>query len=181
MLECWLCATSTTTKGQIISRVFGVFNFLQKMNEGIQLYYYDISRQLVFVRFLDEIEDTKKPFRNDLTFTTPIQDTNFRSYSIKGTCSQQMWIWHLPQKNLVNIHGIWTSIHGCQPKLEMPIYVSKIHHCGRRDFFRLLTFLKLPSALLKGVHPIIFGSNIFPNSHLIQKCIQFQQLFWNSC
>ena len=31
--------------------------------------------------------------------------------------------------------------------------------------------------LLKGVHPIIFVSNIFPNSHLIQKCIQNQQLF----
>ena len=34
---------------------------------------------------------------------------------------------------------------------------------------------------LKGVHPIIFGSNIFSNPHLIQKCIQFQLLFWNSC
>ena len=35
--------------------------------------------------------------------------------------------------------------------------------------------------LVKCLHPIIFVSNIFPNSHLIQKCIHNQQLFWNSC
>ena len=33
---------------------------------------------------------------------------------------------------------------------------------------------------LKGVHPIMFVLNIFPNLHLIQKCIYNQQLFWNS-
>ena len=32
--------------------------------------------------------------------------------------------------------------------------------------------------ILKGLHSIIFVSNIFPNSHLIQICMQ---LFWNSC
>ena len=48
--------------------VFGVFDFLQKTNEKIRLYYYDTSSRLVFVRFLEEIEDTKKPFRNYLTF-----------------------------------------------------------------------------------------------------------------
>ena len=52
-------------KGQLISkRFFGVIDFLQKMNERIQLYYYDNSGWLVFVRFLEEIEDTKKTFRN---------------------------------------------------------------------------------------------------------------------
>ena len=35
--------------------------------------------------------------------------------------------------------------------------------------------------LLKELHPIIFVSNIFPNSHLIQKCIHNQQMFQNSC
>ena len=29
---------------------------------------------------------------------------------------------------------------------------------------------------LKGGYPIIFASNVFHNSHLIQKCIQNQQL-----
>ena len=33
---------------------------------------------------------------------------------------------------------------------------------------------------IKGVHPIFFVLNIFPNLHLIQKCIYNQQLFWNS-
>ena len=30
--------------------------------------------------------------------------------------------------------------------------------------------------VLKGGYPIIFASYVFPNSHLIQKCIQNQQL-----
>ena len=38
------------------------------MNEGILLYYYDTSIRLVFIHFLEEIEDTKKPFWNYLTF-----------------------------------------------------------------------------------------------------------------
>ena len=33
---------------------------------------------------------------------------------------------------------------------------------------------------IKGVHPTVFVLNIFPNLHLIQKCIYNQQLFWNS-
>ena len=49
--------------------VFGVFDFLQKTNERIRLYYYDTSSRLVFVRFMEEIEDNKKPFRNYLTFS----------------------------------------------------------------------------------------------------------------
>ena len=39
----------------------------------------------------------------------------------------------------MNVHGIGTNIHGCQPKLEMAIYVSKIHHY-RWDCFCLLFF-----------------------------------------
>ena len=46
-----------TIKGQIISRwFFGVFDFLQKTNERIRLYYYDTSSWLVLVRFLEEIK-----------------------------------------------------------------------------------------------------------------------------
>ena len=52
-----------SAKGQIISKCFfGVFDFLQKTNEGIQLYYYDTSNRLVFVHFFEENEDTKKHF-----------------------------------------------------------------------------------------------------------------------
>ena len=52
-------------KGQLIAKwFFGVIDFLQKTNEQIRLYYYDTSGRLVFVRFLEEIDDPKKPFRN---------------------------------------------------------------------------------------------------------------------
>ena len=44
--------------------------FFQKMNKRIRLYYYYISGRLVFVCFLEAIEDTKKTFRNWLTFST---------------------------------------------------------------------------------------------------------------
>ena len=43
------------------------------------------------------------------------------------------------------------------------------------SYFRLLVFGILVT--LKWLHYIIFVSNIFPNSHLIQKCIHNQQLF----
>ena len=49
--------------------VFGFTDFLQKMNEQIRFYYNDTSGRLVFVRFLEEIDDPKKPFRNYLTFS----------------------------------------------------------------------------------------------------------------
>ena len=52
-------------KGHLISKwFFGVIDFLQKTNEQIRLYYYDTSGRLVFVRFLEEIDDPKEPFRN---------------------------------------------------------------------------------------------------------------------
>ena len=40
--------------------IFSSRRFLQKTNERILLYYYETSGQLVFVRFQEEIEDTKK-------------------------------------------------------------------------------------------------------------------------
>ena len=60
-----LHTTYVHDKGQLISKwIFGVIDFLQKTNEWIRLYYYDTSGRLVFVRFLEEINDPKKPFRN---------------------------------------------------------------------------------------------------------------------
>ena len=49
--------------------IFSSERFLQKTDERILLYYYQTSGRLVFVRFLEEIEDTKKTFRNYLTFS----------------------------------------------------------------------------------------------------------------
>ena len=60
--------------------VFGVFDFLQKTNERIRLYSYDTSNRLVFVRFLEEIEGTKKPFRNYLTFSVKLQLQSLHLY-----------------------------------------------------------------------------------------------------
>ena len=50
-------------KGQLISkRFFEVIDFLQKPNERIRLYYYDTLGRLVFVRFLEEIDEPKNHF-----------------------------------------------------------------------------------------------------------------------
>ena len=45
-------------------RTFFYLQFFQKMNKTIWLYYYDTSGRIVFVRFLEKFEDTKKTFRN---------------------------------------------------------------------------------------------------------------------
>ena len=52
-------------KGQIISKcLFVVFNFFQKRTNEFVF----TTMRRVFVCFLEEIEDTKKTFRNYLTF-----------------------------------------------------------------------------------------------------------------
>ena len=45
-------------------------HFFQKTNKQILLYYYENSGRLDFVHFLEEMEDTKKMFRNYLTFNS---------------------------------------------------------------------------------------------------------------
>ena len=47
-----------------LKQFFGVIKFLQETNEKIRLYYYDTSGRLVFVRFLEEIDDPQKPLQN---------------------------------------------------------------------------------------------------------------------
>ena len=70
----WYAKTEVMLKCQTMSkRFFSSWPFLQKTNEGILLYYYETSGRLVFVRFLEEIEDTKKTFRHKLTFSTWIE------------------------------------------------------------------------------------------------------------
>ena len=51
-------------KGQLISKgLFGILNSF-KNERKIQPNYYDTSGRIVFVRFLEKFEDTKKTFRN---------------------------------------------------------------------------------------------------------------------
>ena len=59
------------TKGQKKSKLFFQVDVSSKKqtNKQILLYYYETSGRIVFVHFLEKIEDTKKTFRNYLTFT----------------------------------------------------------------------------------------------------------------
>ena len=53
------------SKGQLISKgLFAILNSSKKRTNKFDLNYYDTSGRLVFVRFLEEFEDTKKTFRN---------------------------------------------------------------------------------------------------------------------
>ena len=52
--------------------IFSIRRFLEKKNEQILLYYYETLGRLVFVCFLEDTEDTKKTFRNYLTFKSSI-------------------------------------------------------------------------------------------------------------
>ena len=56
---------SVFAKGQIISKAnYGILNSSKKRTNKVVF----TTMRLVFVRFLEEIEDTKKTFRNYLTF-----------------------------------------------------------------------------------------------------------------
>ena len=52
-------------KGQLISKwFFGAIDFLQKTNENKSTFDIIVVKSNSFVRFLVEIDDPKKPFRN---------------------------------------------------------------------------------------------------------------------
>ena len=85
--------------------VFWVIDFLQKTNEQIRLYYYDTSGRLVFVRFLEEIDDPKKPFRNYLTFRYLGQFmfvANWSIFKVQGTsCDMILYLFvKFPNSNV---------------------------------------------------------------------------------
>ena len=65
---CKTCTVSTSTnstKGQLISKcLFGIFNSSKKRTKKIDLITMLPQVVIVFVRFLEEFEDTKKKFRN---------------------------------------------------------------------------------------------------------------------
>jgi len=64
---------STLTKGQLISiaNCQAVNSSKKRTNEFV---YTTTMQRSVFVRFLEDIEDTKKTFRNYLTFKTVLTD-----------------------------------------------------------------------------------------------------------
>ena len=63
-----LLSSSTIAKGQTKSKWIFQADVSSKRNKRIQLYFYETSGWLVFVRIWEEIEDTKKTFRNQMTF-----------------------------------------------------------------------------------------------------------------
>ena len=64
--------------------------FPLKTNKRILLYYYETSGLVVFVYFLEEIEDTKKIFRNCLTFTRVYSRFEFQNWTTRPKYSQ-LW------------------------------------------------------------------------------------------
>ena len=76
---------------------------------------------------------------------------------------------------LVILHPISTCCYLTIPETFIE-YFSKVGFTA--PWLKGLNFLIVKQNLeniLKGGYPIIFASNVFHNSHLIQKCIQNQQ------
>ena len=48
---------------------FSILRFLQKTNERNRFFCLTVLKMNLFIRFLEESEDTKKSFRSYLTFT----------------------------------------------------------------------------------------------------------------
>jgi hypothetical protein len=65
---------SEYSKGQTNLKLFFQADISsKKTNKRIRINCYDTSGRLVFVHFLEEIEDTEKTFRNWLTFSTYLE------------------------------------------------------------------------------------------------------------
>ena len=62
--DCALFYACSLLKGQKKSKPVFQADVFSKKHERILLYYYETSDRLVFIHFLEEIEDTKKTFRN---------------------------------------------------------------------------------------------------------------------
>ena len=73
-LPCWQYRVAWRhTKGQLISKcLFGVFNSPKKRTKTIQLQVPIVVKSNFFRSFFGRIEDTKKTFRNELTFRASI-------------------------------------------------------------------------------------------------------------
>ena len=64
------------TKGQLISKgIFGILNSSKKTNENIQLYYYDTSGRLVFIRFFGRNWRHQKDISKLTNFSSVIKTT----------------------------------------------------------------------------------------------------------
>ena len=102
--------------------IFSSRRFLQKMNELILLYYYETSGRLVFVRFLEEIGDTKKTFRNYLTFKETLFFNSILGSDIQRACS-----------NAINrVLRRRVASKNASEKLENRLTMKDLHECMKR-------------------------------------------------
>ena len=82
---------------------FGILGFFQKTNERIQYFCLTVLKTNLFVCFLEESEDTKKSFRNYLTFK-------------KNTKSMNSKLRNHPKTAQIDTNLIFCCIKRTQPK-----------------------------------------------------------------
>ena len=85
--------------------IFSSRRYLQKTNEWILLYYYESSYWLVFVSFLEEIEDTKTTFRNYLTFSTYLIFTWSKHFT--SNCFSKLTTWRTKLMTIIRQILVW--------------------------------------------------------------------------
>ena len=108
--------------------------FFQKTNKQIQQYYYDTSGRLVFVLFLEETEDTKKIFQNQLTFNySNIQTTTIDSnssiyiYDKRGRDKSSLFPYVSPG---LSFSGLDDAMIQTEKKMNKKICVSNYFYLG---------------------------------------------------
>ena len=94
--------------------IFSSWRFFQKTNKRIWLYYHHTYSRLVFVHFLEEIEDTKKTFRNQLTFSRQFEkevNTAVLAFSLAfittGAITDSIFLEKLPVKTFFLLIFLW--------------------------------------------------------------------------
>ena len=104
-------------RSEKVEMIFSSRRFLQKTNERILLYY-ENSGWLVFVRFLEEIEDTKKTFRNYLTFRWYLNDLRF------NVLASTLFLRHMyttPKVHVRNMAFLWCYVYS--NKISHPLFL----------------------------------------------------------
>ena len=97
------------SKGQIISKrlLVSLDSSKKRTNERIRFYCLTVLKTNLFVRFLEESEDTKKLFRNYLTFNTV--DGEIISWNVEKVKCDFIIILATLCNNITLILNVWSS------------------------------------------------------------------------
>ena len=143
-----------SSKGQLISKAN--FQTVNSSKKWTREFVFTTMRR-VFVCFLEEIEDTKKNFRNYLTFKNKLADRNFRFQSILSQFSYPdvILIQHLVlklgfiwMKLGQNWHKLWIKRHG----LSFSVWVI----LRGMESFGPKQFMSFYSKFMSNVGPALF-------------------------